>query len=147
MNLVFSLLVLGGGALAVWGGIVNPPGGIFQGIGRALRGEAATPTATTATPAAFLSDLAALAGGQAGRRRTKVRKPGSVPGVVDATPRGAGAGSYSLGAVKPWVRSAAYRVGPMFGIRTIYGVGARTHASDHPDGLALDFMTDRKSVV
>jgi hypothetical protein len=47
---------------------------------------------------------------------------------------------YSLGAVKPWVRSAADDIGNRFDVSTIYGVGARAGESDHPKGLALDFM-------
>lgn len=52
---------------------------------------------------------------------------------------------YVLGAVKPWVKTAAQEVGDKFDISTIYGVGARAEASDHPGGLATDFMvyTDR----
>jgi hypothetical protein len=52
---------------------------------------------------------------------------------------------YALGAVKPWVRDAANEIGTAFDVSTIYGVGARANASDHPIGLALDFMvyTDR----
>lgn len=53
---------------------------------------------------------------------------------------------YSLGAVKPWVRSAAQEIGDKYDISTIYGVGLRPDAtSDHPKGLATDFMvfTDR----
>jgi hypothetical protein len=47
---------------------------------------------------------------------------------------------YALGAVKPWVRAAAQEVGNKFDVSTIYGVGARAEVSDHPRGLALDFM-------
>jgi hypothetical protein len=47
---------------------------------------------------------------------------------------------YALGAVKPWVRTAAQEVGDKFDIATIYGVGARSEPSDHPRGLATDFM-------
>lgn len=52
---------------------------------------------------------------------------------------------YALGAVKPWVKAAAQEVGDKFDIATIYGIGARAEVSDHPRGLALDFMvyTDR----
>lgn len=52
---------------------------------------------------------------------------------------------YVLGAVKPWVKDAANEVGNKFGVTTIYGVGQRDGVSDHPKGLALDFMvgTDR----
>lgn len=48
---------------------------------------------------------------------------------------------YALGAVKPHVKDAANTIGNMFGINVIYGVGSREGASDHPIGLALDFMT------
>lgn len=55
--------------------------------------------------------------------------------------------TYSLGNVKPWVRSAAEDIGPRFGIRTVYGYSYRNIAgtstlSDHALGLALDFMCD-----
>jgi hypothetical protein len=53
--------------------------------------------------------------------------------------------TYALGAVKPWVKDAAYEIGNKFDIATIYGVGARAGQSEHPLGLATDFMvyTDR----
>lgn len=48
---------------------------------------------------------------------------------------------YLLPGVHPWVKTAAEEVGPKFGIKTIYGVSAgSTPGSDHPRGLALDFM-------
>jgi hypothetical protein len=47
---------------------------------------------------------------------------------------------YVLGGVKPWVKTAAQEVGDKFDISTIYGIGARTGVSDHPKGLATDFM-------
>lgn len=49
--------------------------------------------------------------------------------------------SYStLGAVKPHVRNCAIVVGNQHDVETIYGIGTRTGPSDHPLGLALDFM-------
>jgi hypothetical protein len=45
-----------------------------------------------------------------------------------------------LGAVKPHVKAAALEIGNKFDIDTIYGIGARTGVSEHPLGLALDFM-------
>lgn len=48
-----------------------------------------------------------------------------------------------LGAVKPHVRDAAEEVGGKFSVTTVYGVGQRDRKSDHPLGLALDFMTYR----
>lgn len=54
---------------------------------------------------------------------------------------------YSLGTVKPWVASAADLIGNMFGITTVGGY--REHGSvknsDHPKGLALDFMTNNQN--
>lgn len=48
---------------------------------------------------------------------------------------------YALGAVKPWVKTAAQEIGDKFDVGTIFGVGARSDVtSDHPKGLALDFM-------
>ncbi len=48
---------------------------------------------------------------------------------------------YVLGPVKPHVREAAKLLGTRFDIDTIYGWGTRTTpGSDHPLGLALDFM-------
>jgi hypothetical protein len=52
------------------------------------------------------------------------------------------ANHYAVGAVKSWVQTAADEVGNRFNVATIYGVGSREIAnSDHPKGLALDFMT------
>lgn len=49
--------------------------------------------------------------------------------------------SYSYGNVKPWVRAAGDEVGPKFGVSNIGGFGLRSDLqSDHPKGLALDFM-------
>lgn len=47
---------------------------------------------------------------------------------------------YALGPVKPHVKAAADIIGPAFGVSTIYGVASRNYTSDHPLGLALDFM-------
>jgi hypothetical protein len=48
--------------------------------------------------------------------------------------------SYLLPGVKPHVKIAAEKIGKQFGVKTILGVGARKGDSDHPKGLALDFM-------
>lgn len=52
---------------------------------------------------------------------------------------------YNLGPVKPWVESAAYIVGPKFGVKTIYGWRASDPFPDHPSGHALDFMITSKA--
>jgi hypothetical protein len=54
--------------------------------------------------------------------------------------------AYVLGAVKPHVRAAANSLGAQFGIKTIYGVSSGSVPnSDHPKGLALDFMISNLS--
>jgi hypothetical protein len=50
---------------------------------------------------------------------------------------------YALGPVKDHVRKAAEDIGAKFAIKTILGVGLRAGESDHPLGLALDFMTEK----
>lgn len=47
---------------------------------------------------------------------------------------------YALGQVKDHVAAAAAEIAPAFGVGTVLGVGARPGPSDHPNGLALDFM-------
>ena len=56
--------------------------------------------------------------------------------------------AYDLDGVKSHVRAAAEEVGPMFGIKNIGGYRATGSVpnSDHPKGLALDFMTFSKKV-
>lgn len=52
-----------------------------------------------------------------------------------------GSKSYYLKGVKSDVAKAAMQLGPMFGIKTIYGKGpGSVPGSDHPHGLATDFM-------
>ncbi|MFB9745295.1 hypothetical protein ACFFOU_29640 [Pseudonocardia sulfidoxydans] len=48
-----------------------------------------------------------------------------------------------LGGVKPWVANAAQFLGCLFGKPQMLGVGSRGNASDHPGGLALDFMVSK----
>src|SRR3954449_5291247 len=51
--------------------------------------------------------------------------------------------AYNLGAVKPHVAAAANHYGPKHGITNVGGYRAigSVPNSDHPKGLALDFMT------
>lgn len=132
MNLVVALVVLGGGALAVYVGLNDSAGGVSGVLGRALRGEPETAKAAggQGIAASLLAQLTSSAGSPKGTIRG------------DAAQR-----IYKLGGVKPHVATAAAEIGPMFGITTIFGVGDRTTPdSDHPKGLALDFMTKSKTV-
>ncbi len=45
-----------------------------------------------------------------------------------------------LGRVKPWVREAARFLSCLYGEPTLIGVAGRSGQSDHPSGLAVDFM-------
>lgn len=60
-----------------------------------------------------------------------------------ATPADCGLSTSGLGAVQPHVRAAARFLGCRFGEPTMYGLAGRAGASDHPAGLAVDFMVDR----
>lgn len=55
--------------------------------------------------------------------------------------------AYALGSVKPQARALAEYFGPKHGFTTVYGwraVGS-VPGSDHPKGLAIDFMTSDKA--
>jgi hypothetical protein len=54
-----------------------------------------------------------------------------------------GLNTSGLGAVKSNVRTAAQQLGCTFGEPTMFGVAGRAGTSDHPGGLAVDFMVDR----
>jgi hypothetical protein len=60
-----------------------------------------------------------------------------------ATQRNCGVSESGLGAVKPFVRTAAQLLGCKYGKPTMYGVAGRGGVSDHPGGKAIDFMVDR----
>jgi hypothetical protein len=52
---------------------------------------------------------------------------------------------YRIGPVRPHVQAAAEEIGDKFEVRIIHGVGIRPgRGSDHPTGLALDFMVGSK---
>ncbi len=46
-----------------------------------------------------------------------------------------------LAGVKSWVTTAGTELRCIFGVNTLGGLGSRANASDHPRGLAIDFMT------
>jgi len=70
------------------------------------------------------------------RSTTATAAPSTTPAAC-ALPTG------GLGSVKSWVRTGAVFLGCRFGVSTMYGVAGRSGASDHPAGLAVDFMVDR----
>jgi hypothetical protein len=46
-----------------------------------------------------------------------------------------------LAGVKSWVSTAGTELRCIFGVGTVGGIGSRPNVSDHPRGLAVDFMT------
>jgi hypothetical protein len=51
--------------------------------------------------------------------------------------------SSGFNGVRPHVARAGHLIGDLFGVSNIGGVAGRANASDHPRGLALDFMCNR----
>jgi hypothetical protein len=76
-----------------------------------------------------------------GSPRSTVRAMNSGQYVEGADHDAGGYSNVGFGGVRPHVAQAGHYLGQKFGIGTIGGVGARANASDHPGGLALDFMT------
>jgi hypothetical protein len=74
-----------------------------------------------------------------GRRVGRITQPDPKP----AAAADCGLNTGQLGAVKPFVRTAAEFLGCAFDKPTVLGVAGRGNASDHPGGRALDFMVDR----
>lgn len=82
------------------------------------------------------------------RRRAREGQLGSLLDMLNkgttvegADHDGAGSRTSGFGGVKPHVAQAGHYLARMFGIGSVGGVGSRPNASDHPKGLALDFMT------
>lgn len=61
--------------------------------------------------------------------------------VEGADHEGPGYSTTGFGGVKPHVAKAGHYLKQRFGIGTVGGIGQRSGPSDHPRGLALDFMT------
>jgi hypothetical protein len=61
-------------------------------------------------------------------------------GLLSDEPAASSQKNYDVGDVKPHVQAAANEVGTKFNIDTVYGLASRGGRSDHPIGLALDFM-------
>ncbi len=112
MNLVLSLIVLGGGSAAVWAGITNPEGGVWAGLGRMLRGEPEPTDGTEADVTGLLAGLSALAAIGKDARREAASNPrrrrrrrtggggggGGGGGVFDDTSGSAGARAVAFAA-------------------------------------------------
>jgi hypothetical protein len=109
------------GLVLSYSALQDPVGGPVGVVRDVLSGKVPTPGVQKVTPA----------GGASGG------SGGSIPSV---------SGKYKLGAVKPHVEAAANKYGPKFGISDIGGLGGGSVPnSDHPRGLALDFMISAKT--
>ncbi|WP_214370440.1 hypothetical protein [Pseudonocardia sp. H11422] len=85
---------------------------------------------------------AAEARAEAERKAAEAKKAAQVraAATVSTGALGCGLSTAGLGDVKPWVETAAEFLGCLFGRPSMIGEASRGNASDHPSGLALDFM-------
>jgi phage-related protein len=77
----------------------------------------------------------------ASRPRDTLRELNAGRIVEGADHNGPGTSTVGFGGVRPHVAQAGHYLRRRFGIGSVGGVGFRPNASDHPKGLALDFMT------
>jgi phage-related protein len=77
----------------------------------------------------------------ASRPRDTLRELNAGRIVEGADHNGPGTSVVGFGGVRPHVAQAGHYLRRRFGIGSVGGVGFRPNASDHPRGLALDFMT------
>jgi hypothetical protein len=134
--------------------------GRAQGEARRLAEEARDRTAEQRASAAARADADTRAAAQAQERRAaaeaeerrtaerarragRAGQPDPTPAPAPATERDCGLATGGLGAVRPHVRAAAELLGCAFGKPQVLGIAGRGGPSDHPKGLALDFMVDR----
>lgn len=103
-------------------------------------------TAATYTPPSLLPEITPTPTVEptATPKPTTATRPTPTPRprltAVPLRPAGA-CSSTGFGGVKAWVARVGHHVQGMFGITTVYGVsGGSVTGSDHPLGLALDFM-------
>jgi hypothetical protein len=89
------------------------------------------------------TDLVKAVRGAESRRAPATRPQAPPPPAPASSTTGCGLNTSGLGGVKPHVRAAARFLGCRFGEPTMYGVAGRAGTSDHPTGLAVDFMVDR----
>jgi len=102
--------------------------------------RAATPFAEPVPPEPAKFDLGALLKGVAATEREVAARAAQ---RAELAARSCPAGASGFGRVKSWVATAGEELRCRFGVDTVYGLASRAGASDHPSGLALDFMVDR----
>jgi hypothetical protein len=102
-----------------------------QRLAREARETRETPPSAAPAPAPG-ADTSVLRGDPPAARAT----PEAGPAACDLD-------TGELGRVKPHVRAAALALGCAFGEPEVLGVAGRGGPSEHPKGLALDFVVDR----
>jgi hypothetical protein len=116
-----GLVLMASGLVLSYAAVADPEGGPVGVVRDVLSGKVPTPGPQKVTP-------------------VKV-DDGAGGGTGTFVPRTVGDGKYNLGPVKPHVAAAARTYGIRFGIDDIGGFGpGSVSGSDHPRGLALDFM-------
>jgi hypothetical protein len=75
----------------------------------------------------------------------QARAAAEAEAAVARGPVDCGLSTGGLGRVKSHVRTAAAQLGCRFGEPAMHGVAGRAGTSDHPGGLAVDFMVDRST--
>jgi hypothetical protein len=119
------------GAYLVYAGIRNVP--LLDGLRDLFAGRLPAPRPRTPTAVSFATTVGSQAGAAAGAAS------GGPKTLAEALAAAVKAGyKYTLGPVKDYVATAAYEIGPKFGIKTIYGWAPGLY--EHPKGRALDFM-------
>ena len=142
----------GAGVGAIFGGIGAVPGAL---IGGAVGGLAGLFAAGGVVPGDHNNDTVTIKAtpGEVVVPRHTVSKHGGAGELMRKLGfSGAGRdddshyakGGEVFGGVKPHVAEIGQKVQSMFGVKTIHGVGTRGNKSDHPVGLALDFMAEGK---
>jgi hypothetical protein len=80
---------------------------------------------------------------RAAQERAAAEERQRADAAVARGPAECGLDTSGLGRVKSHVRTAAEELGCRFGEPLMHGVAGRAGTSDHPHGLAVDFMVDR----
>lgn len=97
-------------------------------------------TSTSPPTRAVIQPAKPSATAQAPKKTTVVPVPKAAPVKPPVAPAGKTCGTSGFSGVKPHVAQVGYALQKLFGIGTILGVAGRAGTSDHPSGLALDFM-------
>jgi hypothetical protein len=119
--------------------VTEPARGVFEPVRPASVDELGQADVDSLVKAAGLAEAAQAAQRAAAEAAAKSADLPSVRGARCA-PNSAG-----FGGVKAWVGDAGHWLRCIFDVKTVGGVAGRAGTSDHPFGLALDFMVNRST--